>query len=155
MRPLLAACILITFANTYRWVGRQIAYLGGANRRAIMRRLITQIFLLLAAPLSIVLVRAAPLSSMGHKPPSNLFAGEETSARVQISLRANDLALPARRTRGAPFPRGDILRTFCTYVRGAARRGRHAHVLQCSLRCSPGFSDALRRSSARSPPTDR
>lgn len=38
-----------------------------------------------------------------------------------------------------------------TFVRAAALRGRRAHVLQCS----PMFSDALRRSSTRSPPTDR
>lgn len=150
--PLLAACILITFANTRRWARRQIAFLGGANRRAIMRRLITQ---------------RSSSSSRLHCPPrrpctsgtavvdggqvpleSSLFAGEETSARVQIALRANDLALPARsrRTRGAPFPRGDILRIFCTYIR--ARRGTAWASCPRSPMFSALFSRVLRRSPA-------
>lgn len=144
MRPRLAACILITFTNTRGWAGRQIAFLDGANRRAIMRRLITQIFLL-AAPLSAVLARQTGCRRWGTSPP-RIFTVRTVKKRahVQISLCANDLALPMqpRRTRGAPFPRGDILRTFCTYA--VWRRGRRAHVLQCSLRRSPEFSNVLR-----------
>lgn len=94
MRPRLAACILITFANTRRWAGRQIAFHGGTNRHAIMRRLITQIFFLLAAPLSAVLPRCR---RWGASLPLNLPRSHaKKRAHVQISLCANDLALPAR-----------------------------------------------------------
>jgi len=56
-----------------------------------------------------------------------------------------------RRTRGAPFPRGDILRIFCTFVL--------LYAAQNSVGVVPTFSNVLfvvlRCSSARSSSTDR
>jgi len=94
------------------------------------------------------------LSSMKGTNPSRIFPictrRNERTCRFRFVQTTSRYRL--RRMRGAPFPRRDILQSFCTY---AERRGRRAHVLQCSLRRSPEFSDALRRSSARSPLTDR
>lgn len=121
---------------------RQIAFLGGTDRRAIMRRLITQI------------LSAAPLSSRRDRrggPPRILLAREEeTSARAKSRLVQTTSR--SRRTRTVPLFRvGNIPRTFLyprTFARGQRRRGRRAHVLQCSPRSVPlsgALQPALRR----------
>lgn len=89
-----------------------------------------------------------------------LFARRRERMHVQITLRANDLALYysiSRRMRtGAPFPRGDILRNFLYISIAWALCPRSPERLRsASPLCSPEFFNALWYSSTLFSLTDR
>lgn len=135
MRPRLAACILITLANTRRWLGRETNCIPRRSRSECnyMTSHNSVFSSCLLAPLYLVL---APTRRKDQSP----FRTQRREAHTCKSR----LRKRSRRTRGNPFLRGDILPSFSCR--------RRAHILQCSF---PELSNVLRCSSTRSTSTDR
>lgn len=143
MRPRLAACILITLANTRRWLGRETNCIPRWGRSECNYMTSHNSFSSSwpVAPL------CTPFLHDRHRQsclPWTISLVRTQRAREEHN-RANLVysckrSMRLRRTRGDPFPR--TFSYVCAHVR-AMTCGRRAHILQCSLRRFPELSNVL------------